>query len=123
MRYPTEQHFRIRHLMDDEWKIVPFEEAMEADLVYIYKDMIVGNNPSDTLVETWTGRVDRNYKKVYEGDSVIVFDTLPIGGGEMKPSDHAGLVVYDDEEARFIVYNWEDDLDYPLFGEMEVIYE
>lgn len=122
MRYPSEQHFRIRHLMDDEWKVVSFEEAMEADLVYICKDMIIGSNPSDTVVEVWTGRVDRNYKRVYEGDDVILFNTEPIGGWEKNPIDSTGFVVYDDEEARFVVYNWEDDLDFPLFGEMEVIH-
>lgn len=121
MRYPTEQHFRVRHLMGDEWKTIPFKEAMEADLIYLDDGKIVSNDPSDTLVEAWTGSVDRNYKKVYEGDDVILFDALPIGGTDMKAADQTGFVVYDDEEARFVVYNWNDDLDYPLFGEMEVI--
>lgn len=122
MRYPDSVRLRVRYMNEaGVLETVPLREAIESDIVYISGDEILPSH-SGVRVEGWTGKVDRNFRRIYEGDKVKLFDVItgPVENGSWPIFTVKGVVMYSDIDAKYMVADiWNEQM-YDLYGEVEV---
>jgi hypothetical protein len=122
MRYPDSVRLRIRYPNEEgEMETVTLRDALEADIVYISDDEILPTQ-SGVVVESWTGKVDRNFRRIYEGDKVKLFDIItgPLENGSRPIFTVEGVVMYSDVDDKYMAVDIWGEQVYELYGEMEV---